>query len=201
MTIRIIAHGDSDGVCSAAIALAAFKEGEVFFSHPAGLLEDLHEVCRSGDIIIVLDIALSQPHLEEILETFEKIARTGKLIYIDHHPEPIGFNIRDLNGEIVHDTSCSTSELSYFFFKNRLNHDMSRVALYGAIGDYLDLTPRMKMLMNYWDKRTIYFEAGVLCQGLEGSRKMYDFKRHIVKHLSENKLPSSGCPCPLAWFL
>ena len=67
---------------------------------------------------------------------------------------------------------------------------MSRVAIYGAISNYLDETPWVKKTLENWDKRTIYFEAGVLSQGLEGARKLYEFKRRVVKHLSENRLPS-----------
>ncbi|MEM4789187.1 MAG: DHH family phosphoesterase, partial [Ignisphaera sp.] len=65
------------------------------------------------------------------------------------------------------------------------------IALYGAIGDYLDETPWIKYEISKWDKRAIYLEAGILIQGLEGSRRDYNFKRKVVDHLAQNKLPSN----------
>ncbi|MEM0462591.1 DHH family phosphoesterase [Pyrobaculum sp.] len=37
----------------------------------------------------------------------------------------------------------------------------------------------------------MYFETGVLMQGLERTRKDHDFKRAVVDHLAENKMTSS----------
>ena len=188
-------HGDSDGVVSGSLALQAFRlKGStsinIVFTHPAGLASDLVEFAHPGDTVFIADIALSEAHLGEIEALFKEYSRHGTLIYVDHHPEPLGLRPGDLEGIIIHDTSASASELTYRYFEETLGWEYSRVALYGAIGDYLDTTPWVLDVLRNWDKRTIYFEAGVLCQGLEGSRRMYDFKRHIVKHLSMNKLPS-----------
>lgn len=192
--LSIFAHGDSDGVASAAIAVAALKREyddiRIYFSHPAGLYDDLNELYNSGSDLIILDIALNESHLSNLLEKFEYISRRNNLVYIDHHPEPLGLRIKDLPGQIFHDINSSTSELTYRFFEEYLDYDMVRVALYGAISDYLDETSWVKRMLEYWDKRDIYYEAGVLSQGLEGSRRLYDFKRHVVRHLSENRLPS-----------
>ena len=192
--LSIFAHGDSDGVASAAIAVAALKREYddigIYFSHPAGLYDDLNELYNSGSDLIILDIALNESHLSNLLEKFEYISRRNNLVYIDHHPEPLGLRIKDLPGQVFHDINSSTSELTYRFFEEYLDYDMVRVALYGAISDYLDETSWVKRMLEYWDKRDIYYEAGVLSQGLEGSRRLYDFKRHVVRHLSENRLPS-----------
>lgn len=92
----------------------------------------------------------------------------------------------------IHDTCCSASELTYRFFEGEgLDPEYSRIALYGAIGDYLDETPWVKKELDRWDKRSIYLEAGILIQGLEGSRKDHEFKRKVVEHLSGNHLPST----------
>jgi len=68
---------------------------------------------------------------------------------------------------------------------------MSRVAVYGAIGDYKEHTPLIQRLIEDWDKSALYYETGTLLEGLEVDRKDYDFMRRIVHHLSENRLPSS----------
>ena len=191
----IFTHGDSDGVSAAAITIAALRDNyndiRIYFSHPAGLYGDLNEFYSNGSDVIVLDIALSELHLEDLLKMFKVIAKKNNLVYIDHHPEPLSIRIKELPGQVFHRLDASTSELTYRFFEEYLDSDIVRVALYGAISDYLDETPWVKEMLEYWDKRDIYYEAGVLSQGLEGSRRLHDFKRHVVKHLSENRLPSS----------
>lgn len=188
----IISHGDGDGVVSAALAykILGCDENHVFFSHPAGLDEDI-KIVKPGDSVFISDIALNEQHTQSIINQLENIIKNnGNVIYIDHHPEPLSIKIKDVPGEVYHNINASASELTYKFFQNKLDNNMKRVALYGAISDYLDETQWVKEELFNWDKRMIYFEAGILAQGLERSRRLYDFKRKIVVHLSENKLPS-----------
>ena len=191
--LTILAHGDSDGVCSAALVMAALKEDyrevRIVFTHPAGLLGDFIELAR-GDVVIV-DVALSEHSIKELEKLFKNY-RHGCITYIDHHPEPLSLNLKELHANVIHSLTSSASELTFKYFTKlgKLEREYERVALYGAIGNYLDETPWVKETLEKWDKRQVYFEAGVLIQGLEGSRKMYDFKRHVVEHLSRNKRPS-----------
>ncbi len=193
--LTIFAHGDSDGVSAAAITVAALRKNyddiKVYFSHPAGLYNDLNEFYNADSDLVILDIALSELHLGNIFRILRDASKKNNIVYIDHHPEPLNISIKELPGQVFHRLDASTSELAYRFFEEYLDHDMVRVALYGAISDYLDETPWVRQELEYWDKRDIYYEAGVLSQGLEGSRRLHDFKRHIVIHLSQNRLPSS----------
>jgi RecJ-like exonuclease len=186
----ILAHGDSDGVASAALVFAAqrkkYEDIRVFFTHPVALVDDFKEFAR-GNVVIV-DIAISEPHIDDLIKLFSRYRE--KVVFIDHHPEPLGIRISDLPVEVVHDTGSSASELVYRFYQSELSVGMDRVALYGAIADYLDNTKWVMETLRKWDKRHIYFEAGVLSQGLEGSRRMHDFKRHIVAHLAKGGRPS-----------
>jgi len=188
----IFAHGDADGIVSAALTLATLKgNGKVFFTHPVGLYEDLLHNVKHENKVFILDVALSEKHLDDLLKLIGYLSKKGiKITYIDHHPEPLSVRLKEFPMNIVHDEKVSTSELTFKFFEDILDEDMSRVAIYGAISDYLDETPWVKKTLENWDKRAIYFEAGVLSQGLEGARKLYEFKRRVVKHLSENRLPS-----------
>ncbi len=192
-TLTILAHGDSDGVASAAIVAAALRSKyssvNVRFTHPVGLLDDFREFAR-GDVVIV-DVALSEAHATAIAREFMRYPFS--ITYIDHHPPPVGLDLKELNAELVRPEAgedVSSSELVYRRYGRLLHPDYDRVALYGAIGDYADQSPWVKEVLERWDKRQIYFEAGILVQGLEGSRGMYDFKRHIVEHLSKNRRPS-----------
>jgi len=193
----LLIHGDSDGICSGGLALHYFSlkgyDVYVYFTHPAGLYNDILEFTRNGDNLFIADIAINEAQVDELLKILGERSRYGEVIYIDHHPEPLEIKPGELPvSTVVHDTCCSASELTYRFFeKHGVEHDYSRVALYGAIGDYVDETPWVRRALWDWDKRSVYYEAGVLIQGIEGSRKQYDFKRDVVKLLSVNKLPSS----------
>lgn len=184
----ILAHGDCDGICSAAIALSIFKNAKVFFTHPVGLHEDLRQV--DGDVL-VLDVAIPSKKADEISKEFKRIHENGhRIIYIDHHPLPSDFNMN--HGELVHSLTSCVSELTYVRFEDLLDKEVSRVAIYGAIGDYLDETYNVKRLLRLWDKRHLYLESGILIAAIESMGRDYDLKREVVKYLSEKELPSKS---------
>ncbi|MEM1557446.1 MAG: DHHA1 domain-containing protein [Thermoproteota archaeon] len=187
----ILAHGDCDGVCSASLAAAAKKDVKIIFTNPANLLSELKSL-NEGNIVIV-DIAITPKHRNEIVSELKRLRSKGEVIYLDHHPLPPGLSFRKLPAKkIIGSKGACASELTYVFFEKELDPEMSRIAIYGAIGDYSDNTPRIKDLLTKWDKRELYLEAGILVAALEGvKRRDFDFKRSLVKYLSENKLPSS----------
>lgn len=185
----IFTHGDGDGVCSGALALAANPDARVFFTHPFGLLEDLNNA-NLGDAVIICDIALSENNVPQILDRFADLSKSGELIYIDHHPLPERVSPGSIPGIIFHEINSSASELTFRFFRKGLTWPMDRIAICGAVSDYMDDTPVINQLLCNWDKRAVYFEVGVLVQGLEGHKRNYDFKRGIVNHLSQGLPPS-----------
>ncbi|MEM2924157.1 MAG: DHHA1 domain-containing protein [Methanocellales archaeon] len=189
MDAWILTHGDTDGLCSGALALAAHPEARVFFTNPYGLLEDL-DVVEEASLVIICDIALSENHLPQVLEKFKAIEKKGELVYIDHHPLPEGISRELLPKKTLHETFCSTAELSYRFFQSKLDPKYSRVAIYGAIGDYLNHTHFIQKLLEKWDKRTLYFESGIIIQGIEGRKRDYTLKRGIISNLARNLPPS-----------
>jgi single-stranded-DNA-specific exonuclease len=185
MKAIIFTHADSDGLCSGALALAANGDSPIFFTNPVSVLGDVDEA-RGYDRIIVCDIAINLPRSRQMMEKFDALAKESEVIYIDHHPLPPGFSARWL----FHDDGVSASELTFNYFRNELSPDMSRIALYGAIGDYEDTTPGARELLENWDKRSLYYQAGTLSQGIEIGRRDYDFKRGLVRQLANNVLPS-----------
>jgi len=189
METWIFTHGDTDGLCSGAIALAANPDAHVFFTHPYGLEGDLSEA-KKTDRIIICDIALSESHLTRLLQSFSEIAENGDLTYIDHHPLPENISKEEIPGRVLHNLKSSASELTYIFFQPRLNSIHARTAIMGAIGDYLDNTPVIQRFLERWDKRTLYFESGLLIQGIEGQKRNHELKRSIVANLANNIPPS-----------
>ena len=51
---------------------------------------------------------------------------------------------------------------------------MRRVAIYGAIGEFSE-TALVKKWERDWDKRTLYFFAGTLVQGVIEAGRNYDY--------------------------
>ncbi len=185
MKTIIFTHSDTDGLCSGALALAANGDSPVFFTNPVSVLSDIDQA-KGYDRVVVCDIAINLPKSKEMKEKFEAIAKVSELIYIDHHPLPPGFD----EPWLFHDDNACASELTFNYFQNELGPDMSRVAMYGAVGDYADMTPGSGEIILNWDKRSLYYQAGTLSQGIEIGRRDYDFKRNLVIQLSKNILPS-----------
>lgn len=61
-------------------------------------------------------------------------------------------------------------------------------AIYGAIGEFNE-TGLIKKWERDWDKRTLYFYAGMLIQGITYAGRDYEYKRNIVEALSEDTPP------------
>jgi single-stranded-DNA-specific exonuclease len=90
----------------------------------------------------------------------------------------------------VHRLDACGSLLACDYFRDALDPDMNRVAMYGAIGDFRDTTPLAAEMADRRDKRSLYYEAGTLSQGIEIDYRNRDYKRIIVRYLAANKLPS-----------
>jgi single-stranded-DNA-specific exonuclease len=135
------------------------------------LTKDFEAFAEGG--VYIVDVAIA----EEVRRAFRSY---GRVVYIDHHMLSV-----DLPGmEVVHVVGSSASELTYRHLGGRLPRLYSRVAPYGAIGDYLDHTEWVEEALETWDRRLVYFEAGVLMQGLERARKDHEFKRAVGDHLA-----------------
>ncbi|WP_456473952.1 DHHA1 domain-containing protein [Candidatus Pyrohabitans sp.] len=200
MDVRVFIHGDTDGVCSGALTVARYPRAEIWFSHPTGFLKDLREFPDEPEgkkgLFVICDIAISEKDKFEIFKELERIGKNWEVVYIDHHPLPL----ETLSGDIpchriLSDTSRSSSELTYQLFRrgifrDGLDRDMERVALFGAISDFNDGTDFISTELNYFDKRTIYMEAGILSQSLGDSKFDYDFKKMVVRNLAKKKMPS-----------
>ena len=183
----ILAHGDADGVTAAAVAKSVYKSAEVFFTHPVGLLGDFREFAREASRVLILDISLDERHLEDLLDEFRRFR--GEILYIDHHPLPPGARLEEVGVEVVHEEGPCAAELT--FRRLKPGWDMSRVALYGAIGDYALNTPWVKEAMLRWDIKSLFLEAGALVLGLDYIGRDHELKRRIVDELSRDVLPTS----------
>lgn len=190
----ILTHGDSDGICSGAIAKSAYPDAAVYFTNPANLLDKLNEI-KNVRTLIICDIAINEKHCLELYSRLQEIAQNCNLYYIDHHPLPEICPTGEKEGGgdewLYNDyTGPCTSELTFRVFEDLLSRDMRRVAIYGAIGDFCDNTPHVKNWVKDWDKRSLYFQAGTLIQAVLQKGKDYDFKRTLLNPLSRDRIPS-----------
>jgi RecJ-like exonuclease len=189
MNVVIFTHGDADGICAGAIALDAHQDAHILFSSPYSILEDLSKV-KDSDKVIICDISLPENNLTQILKRLFKIANRGDLTYIDHHPLPRTILKEKMPGIVIHNPTSSTSELTYNLFHSKVDPMHTRTAIYGAIADYLGHTPLIQELLQKWDERTLYFETGILMQGIGRLKNDHDEKRRILKNLAKNIPPS-----------
>lgn len=183
----ILTHGDSDGICSGAIAKTAYPDAYVYFTSPVNLLDKL-SLIEDVETLIICDIALDERLCSRLYPLLNEFAEKCNLYYIDHHPLPNNYGKEDW---FYHDIEACSSELTYRLFEDRLNRDMRRVAIYGAIGDFCDNTPHVKSWVNDWDKRNLYFQAGTLIQAIFHKGKDYEFKRNLLDSLSKDIIPSN----------
>jgi single-stranded-DNA-specific exonuclease len=175
----ILTHGDSDGICSGAIAKTAYPDAYVYFTSPVNLLAKL-SLIESVETLIICDIALDEGHSSELYPALIDFAKKCNLHYIDHHPLPDNYGKENW---FFHDTEACSSELTYRLFEDRLSQDVRRVAIYGAIGDFCDSTPSVKNWLKDWEKRNLYFQAGTLTQAILHKGKDYEFKRSLIEPL------------------
>ncbi len=184
MSSIILTHGDCDGICSAAIAKRAIEDASVFFTSPVSLLNDLDNLKGTYEEIVICDIAVDEKTCSELKSKLNELMEVSKITYIDHHPLPE----RGFASEWFYHDKCSAAELTYRIFEDRLNRDIRRVAIYGAIGDFSETSLIRKWELN-WDRRTLYFFAGMLVQGITEAGRNYNYKRDILEALSEDVPP------------
>ncbi len=190
MTVKILAHGDSDGVCSAALAKARFPRAEIWFTRPVTLLKDLKEI-EPGTTTVILDIAISETQKTEIFRQMRELAHRDEVLYIDHHPLPPSTLREDVPAtQFAHTIGESTSEITFKLFRANLLPELDRVALWGAIADYAWQTDFVSEELNRYDRRTIYMEAGLLSQALGEAGGNYHYKRDVVIKLAQGEPPS-----------
>lgn len=183
----ILTHGDSDGICSGAIAKTAYPDAYVYFTNPVNLLEKLKFI-KYVETLIICDIAIDERNCSELHAALSRFAEKSNLYYIDHHPLPESC---EKESWFYHDIEACSSELTYRLFEEQLDKDMRRIAIYGAIGDFCDNTPCLKSWVKDWDKRNLYFQAGTLNQAILYKGREYEFKRNLLEPLSKDIIPSN----------
>ncbi len=185
MSITILTHADTDGICSAAIVLSKHKDGKIFFTKPVSLYRDLRDV--KSDKIIICDIAINRRDAKDIV----RLLKQKDITYFDHHPIPENITKDQIECKFIHSTKSSASELVYKHLKKDIPRERVWIAIYGAIADYVADTSFIKKRVKNWDIRALYYEASTLSLGItENGFSRYHSKRQIAELLSQGRNPS-----------
>ena len=190
MAIKILTHGDTDGICAAALARSRFPDAEIWFTRPIRLLRDLNAI-EPGNAVMIFDVAINENQKDLIFQRMRELAQKDEVFYADHHPLPPGTLKRDFPvTQFALETGASSSELAFRLLIQDAKSDMDRVALWGAIADYCEDTDFVRDRLNKYDRRTIYMEAGLLTQGLGEAAGDYHYKRDVVIKLAQGIPPT-----------
>ncbi len=192
MSSVVLSHGDLDGITSAAIALLAFPGSALYFTSPSQIHHDLYRIARDAPkTVSISDIAVNVSRLDDILAALDLFPKSTKIYWTDHHPlEESHRQSLSKRVDFFHETGPCAAELVYRRFEAHLPDHALQLALYGAIGDYCDNTEFAIRHFEDFDKRTLYFEAGILVQALQE----LDYRREsrdLVYQLMLGIAPSS----------
>jgi len=200
-TPLIITHSDADGICSGAICLAAFPSSKVFFSHPAGFLDDL-KATKGRRTVMISDVALVEQQARQLLKEFRRLSRGATVYYIDHHPmsSELKRQLKSFKVNVKHSTRSTSSELAYETFRDRISSDMIRIGAIGALADMSFDCKLLRSAYKVFEPRSLMLASGSLVAVLEGTpRRDYDFKRFILTSLSRGSVPYDSDRYASAW--
>lgn len=204
--VGIIAHGDADGICSAAIVKSLHPGALILFSRASILHKSIKEIERQAktlEKLFIVDIALNPNSQNFVLERLKKVKNNIKVIYIDNHllPWEIENNNNDNNDILryvdhyIRKKNWSSSALTFVELYGPNKEDIignrrhALLGAYGAIADYAKKCPLLKEITGLWDESSIYYQAFLLKQASRVIQSN-NMKRNIADKLSVGILPS-----------
>ncbi|NHJ87062.1 MAG: DHH family phosphoesterase [Asgard group archaeon] len=190
----IFCHGDCDGMTAGAIALGANPGARIWLTNPVSLDQDLKKVKQKIERIIITDIALCERDYNDIFTEMRRLKKIGcEIIYIDHHPFPIGISKKDVPvSTLIHESDACSAELTYRFFEKNLSWQHKILAAIGAVGDYEMESPFVQEVLRDYDHRSISFQSAIIVQALGEIPTEDDLtmKKSIIERLALGVLPS-----------
>lgn len=192
--IIVMSHKeDVDGLCSAALASAAFNASSVILSDYPSLIPKLEKLAgKKIDRLFICDLGLSKRNEQKFVELLAKIVSAGaKVVYIDHHDiskETVA-GLKKAKVTLVHTVKECTSVQVYRKYKKRLGEHATFLAAMGALTDYMENRPAASKLVPRYDRQFLMLEATSLSYMISASQKDEEFLARIVDALAKNKYP------------
>ena len=186
-----ISHSkDVDGIGSAALVLAARGGGFKLTGYDE-VLEELEQVPAGVDSIVLCDIGMDQSRLPQFVDKLGDLARRCEVTYIDHHylSSESEKRLTKVRVKLVHDVEECASMLTYQTFRKELPEEAKKIALYGAVTDYMDASPLSKKMIEKEDRLFVLLEATLLSNSVAERGDDMGHVRMLAEELSKMKQP------------
>jgi oligoribonuclease NrnB/cAMP/cGMP phosphodiesterase (DHH superfamily) len=181
-----ITHGDDpDGLICGALLKRLFG-ADVIPANYDTLESALSSISVDVDQLFITDINLR----EALLVLIEQIAKHASITIIDHHPytQELTHTLVNLGIKIIHDTRDCASILVYDAFKEELDQNAAREAVYASISDMFEDGPIASRILDRMDRKFAQHEALLLNHSLS-SNQSDSFKARLVEELSKYTYP------------
>jgi RecJ-like exonuclease len=199
--VGIIAHGDADGICSAAIVKSLHPGASILFSKASQLhktLKTIEKNMKTIDTLFIVDVAINPKNQEFVLDRLKKMKARYDVYYFDNHILPINIEDKNLTEYVDKytkrtDWSSSAITFNHFFGSSeegiKSNRILAFLAAYGAISDYARECSFLRTVFDLYDESNINYQAFMLKQACRIIQSD-DIKRGIADKLSVGILPS-----------
>ena len=186
-----ISHSkDVDGIGSAALVLAARGGGFKLTGYDE-VLEELQRVPAGVDSFVLCDIGMDQSRLPQFVDKLGDLAKRCDVMYIDHHylSAESEKKLTRVRVKLVHAVEECSSMLTYQTFRKELPEEAKKIALYGAVTDYMDASPLAKKMIEKEDRLFILLEATLLSNSVAERGDDMGHVRMLTEELSRMKQP------------
>ncbi len=193
MVHHCISHvKDVDGLCSAALVLAA-KGGTFKLTDYDDLLEEMDAVPASATGLAICDLGTNSSNFPKFVEKLASLAKRMPVTYVDHHylTEEAKKEIVGTGVELRHDARDCASMLVYLTFKETLSEGARLLALYGAVTDYMDGSANASQMMETFDRQFVLLESTMLAYALAKNGRDRSYSDMLVEELARMKAPHS----------
>ncbi len=191
MVNHCISHvKDADGLCSAALTLAA-KGGTFRLTDYDELIDELESIPSETSELVLCDLGTDPSRFPRFKTKIEDLASRLKVTYIDHHflSDEMKGELAGLGIRIIHSTEECSSMLTYVAFKESLSMEAKYLAMFGAVTDYLDLSPLAGKMIERFDRQFVLLESTLLSYAISNQGRDVRYLETLVEALSKMEMP------------
>ncbi|MDA4113617.1 MAG: DHHA1 domain-containing protein [Thaumarchaeota archaeon] len=191
MVNHCISHvKDADGLCSAALTIAA-RGGTFRLTDYDQLIDELDGIPKDATELVLCDLGTDPSRFEEFRNKMEELTRRLKVTYIDHHylSAEMKGELERLGIHLVHDVDECSSMLTYSTFNRLLPAESSYLAIFGAVTDYMDSSPLAGKMMERFDRQFVLLESTLLSYAISNQAREIRYIEMLVESLSRMEMP------------
>ena len=181
---------DADGICSAALSLAA-RGGTFGLTDYDEIFDEFARIPAETTDLVVCDLGTDSSRFPKFTARLAEVLPRMKVTYIDHH-HLTAEHRAELEGmgiQVVHQVDECASMLTYLTFKEALPQRASYLALFGAVTDYMDSSPVAGRMMERFDRQFVLLESTLLSYAIANQGGNTRYLEGLVRTLSRMELP------------